>query len=73
MRGWFQLFQHHPPIMKTIVLAAIALALLPSCNTTIGLGRDMRVLGAEMEKKADETYNGGSGSSQDYSGGAPVY
>ena len=61
--------------MKLILLSAIALALLPSCNTTIGLGRDMRVLGAEMERKADETYNGGSGeaAADDYSGGAPVY
>ncbi len=62
-------------IMKPILLGLIALASLPSCNTTIGLGRDMRILGAEMEKKADETYNGGDGSSaaDDYSGGAPVY
>lgn len=61
-------------------LGIAAFALLTSCNTTIGLGRDMRVLGTEMEKKADEVYTGGSGSvedypsgSADYSGGAPVY
>lgn len=59
--------------MKVILLAIISIAALSSCNTTIGLGRDMRVLGAEMEKKADETYNGGGGSTDDYNGGAPVY
>ena len=66
--------------MKAILLGLISIAAFPSCNTTIGLGRDMRVLGAEMEKKADETYNGGGGSgdeysggAEDYSGGAPVY
>jgi predicted small secreted protein len=66
--------------MKLTLLSIIAVATLASCNTTIGLGRDMRVLGTEMEKKADETYNGPSGTSDgysdpatDYSGGAPVY
>jgi len=62
--------------MKATLLGIAALAgfVLSSCNTTIGLGRDMRILGAEMEKKADETYNGGDGSTatDDY-GGAPVY
>jgi predicted small secreted protein len=61
---------------KLAFLGVIAIAALASCNTTIGLGRDMRVLGTEMEKKADETYNGGSGgeaAADDYSGGAPVY
>lgn len=58
--------------MKRILLSAIALALFPSCNTTIGLGRDMRVLGTEMERKADATYGGGA-TTDDYSGGAPVY
>jgi predicted small secreted protein len=62
--------------MKLTILSVITIAALASCNTTIGLGRDMRVLGAEMEKKADETYNGGAGGGEatdDYSGGAPVY
>ncbi len=65
--------------MKAILLSIAALAgfALSSCNTTIGLGRDMRILGTEMEKKADATYNGTGGESydggtQDY-GGAPVY
>jgi len=66
--------------MKLTILSIIAVATLSSCNTTIGLGRDMRVLGAEMAKKADETYNGPGGTTDDYSevnpdysGGAPVY
>lgn len=59
--------------MKLLLLSVIAVAVLPSCNTTIGLGRDMRVLGTEMEKKADRTYNGGGATAGDYSGGAPVY
>jgi predicted small secreted protein len=58
--------------MKRILLSLIALAVLPACNTTIGLGRDMRVLGTEMERKADQTYSGGAAAG-DYSGGAPVY
>ena len=65
--------------MKIILLGLVSVAVFTSCNTTIGLGRDMRVLGAEMEKKADEVYGGGSsdeysaGGVDDYSGGAPVY
>lgn len=60
---------------KLTLIGVIAIAALASCNTTIGLGRDMRVLGTEMEKKADETYNGGSGeaAAEGNSGGAPVY
>ncbi len=62
--------------MKVTLLGIAALTgfVFSSCNTTIGLGRDMRILGAEMEKKADETYNGGGDSTvtDDY-GGAPVY
>lgn len=58
--------------MKSALLSIIAITALASCNTTIGLGRDMRVLGTEMEKKADKAH-GGSQASDDYSGGAPVY
>ena len=35
-------------ILKTALLGATALAALSSCNTTVGLGRDMCVLGTEM-------------------------
>ena len=66
---------------KLICLGIASVTVLSSCNTTIGLARDMRVLGSEMEKKADQTYNGTSGSEyseegyteDQYSGGAPVY
>lgn len=63
--------------MKATLLGIAALTgfVLSSCNTTIGLGRDMRILGSEMEKKADQTYNGdagGGGGGYD-TGGAPVY
>jgi predicted small secreted protein len=57
--------------LKTALLGFITLAALSSCNTTIGLGRDMRVLGTEMEKKA-ETQQGGS-AAESQTGGAPVY
>lgn len=62
-----------------LCIAALTGSILSSCNTTIGLGRDMRILGAEMEKKAGETYNGTSGADAGYdsggydTGGAPVY
>lgn len=60
--------------MKSLLFSLLALAgfALSSCNSTIGLGRDLRILGTEMEKKADQTYNGGGGESYD-TGGAPVY
>ncbi len=57
--------------LKTALLGIFALAALSSCNTTIGLGRDMRVLGTEMEKKAEQQTGGSGAESQ--SGGAPVY
>lgn len=67
---------------KLLCVGIASVAVFTSCNTTIGLARDMRVLGEEVEKKADETYNGPSGSEysedysesgDDYSGAAPVY
>lgn len=63
---------------KQIALGLASLAFFTSCNTTIGFARDLRVLGTEVEKKADQTYNGPAGgefsdSGQDYSGAAPVY
>ena len=60
--------------MKTILLLALATAavLSSSCNTTIGLGRDMRILGENMEKTANRAQSGG-GDSGDQTYGAPVY
>ncbi len=57
--------------LKTVVIGIIALASLSSCNTIIGLGRDMRIAGSEMEKKAEQ--QGGGSSSDNQSGAAPVY
>jgi predicted small secreted protein len=57
--------------LKTVALGIMALAALPSCNTAIGLGRDMRVLGTEVEKKAEQGAGGAAADSQ--SGAAPVY
>ncbi|WP_411827150.1 hypothetical protein [Luteolibacter sp. AS25] len=66
-----------------LTLAGFSAIALSSCNTTIGLGRDMRVLGEGMERKATETYGGeaaggtgGYDTSSGYdtqAGGAPIY
>lgn len=57
---------------KILLLAALGtVSLLSSCNTTIGLGRDMRILGENMESTANKKLQGG-GESHDTSG-APVY
>ena len=50
-----------------MALAATAL-LATSCNTFIGLGRDMRIAGEGMEKTATKNNGGGEDTS-----GAPVY
>jgi predicted small secreted protein len=64
--------------MKSIFLtaaAALACVLGSSCNTTIGLGRDMRILGENMEHAANKKQQQSGGGSEDVSGGgaAPVY
>jgi len=58
--------------MKSILLlAVVAVAtLLSSCNTVIGCGRDLRMMGDGMEKSANKVH--GSHSDSDTSG-APVY
>ncbi len=59
-------------VMKTILLLALAVTavLSSSCNTFIGLGRDLRIAGEGMEKTADKA-SGGSGGGD--TSGAPVY
>jgi predicted small secreted protein len=57
--------------LKTAALGIMALTSLSSCNTAIGLGRDMRVLGTEVEKKAEQGAGGAGAESQ--TGAAPVY
>lgn len=58
--------------MKRILLIALASAsvLSTSCNSFIGLGRDMRIAGEGMEKLANKASGGGGG---DDMSGAPVY
>lgn len=60
--------------MKAIILTVLAAAavLTSSCNTFIGLGRDMRIAGEGMEKTANKATGGGDGGG-DAGGGAPVY
>lgn len=57
--------------MKSLLLIAIAVtaAVSSSCNTTIGLGRDMRILGENMETQANKAR--GQETPQDT--GAPIY
>ena len=38
--------------MKHIALGILAVFVLGSCNTTIGIGRDLRILGTGIEEKA---------------------
>lgn len=57
--------------MKALLLLVTAAAglILSSCNTTIGFGRDLRLLGEGMENSANAKKNGGGGDPS----GAPVY
>jgi predicted small secreted protein len=61
--------------MKAILLitAAAAAMLFTSCNTMIGLGRDMRMGGEGLESSANKVTGGGSSSGAADTGGAPVY
>jgi predicted small secreted protein len=56
-------------VMKTILLIALTVTavLSSSCNTFIGMGRDLRIAGESMEKTADKSGGGGD------HGGAPIY
>lgn len=59
--------------MKFLLTAGCALAFLftTSCNTFIGMGRDLRQLGQGMENTAKK--NNGSPAGDHSQGGAPVY
>lgn len=61
--------------MKTFMLLTVAVVavLTSSCNTFIGLGRDMRIAGEGMEKTANKASGGGDAGADTSSGGAPVY
>ena len=58
--------------MKLTLLLTVATVgmLFSSCNTFIGLGRDMRIGGEAMEKTATKGTGGGGGGD---TSGAPVY
>ncbi len=60
--------------MKAILLisAAAVTVILSSCNTMIGVGRDLRIGGQGLENTANKVHTGGSGGGGDTSG-APVY
>lgn len=59
--------------MLLAAVAAVFCVFQASCNTTIGLGRDMRILGENMEHAANKKTGGGDGGGYQDSGGAPVY
>lgn len=58
--------------MKITLLITVSAAaiLFSSCNTMIGLGRDMRMGGEGLEKTANKATGGSSGGD---TSGAPVY
>ena len=59
--------------MKKTILFGLAFVslLMGSCNTMIGLGRDMRLGGEGLEKAASKA--GGESSGGADAGGAPIY
>jgi predicted small secreted protein len=61
--------------MKTtfLICGISAAVLLSSCNTMIGLGRDMRIGGEGLENAANKVTGSGGGSSGGDTSGAPVY
>lgn len=52
-------------LIATVVLASI----LGSCNTVVGVGRDMRITGEQMENISNKA----RGQNQDDPSGAPIY
>lgn len=66
-------FGKEEAVMKSIlfIIVAVTAIFTSSCNTFIGLGRDMRIAGEGMEKTANKA-SGGGGGDGDVSG-APIY
>ncbi|MGB6220624.1 hypothetical protein [Haloferula sp.] len=58
--------------MKNIALGIVAVLILGSCNTMIGIGRDFRQLGAGLENKAHGLPFNGSETHED-DGNLPTY
>jgi predicted small secreted protein len=61
--------------MKALLIACIAAAavLSTSCNTFIGMGRDLRQLGQGLEDSANNTSKHNANKGTQNSGGAPIY
>jgi predicted small secreted protein len=57
--------------MKLILLSFTAIFALASCNTMVGIGRDTRLLGQELEKTAEKSAPQSADDSS--SSGAPIY
>lgn len=58
--------------LLSIIAAVVASVALNSCNTFIGLGRDLKIAGEGLESSANKAGGSGGGESHD-AGGAPVY
>lgn len=57
--------------MKLILLSFAAIFALASCNTMVGIGRDTRLLGQELEKTAEKSAP--NSDSDSGTSGAPIY
>lgn len=61
--------------LLTLLVALAMAALLGSCNTMIGMSRDIKILGSEMESTATKakTGSGGTDTGEGDTSGAPIY
>ena len=59
-----------PMTIKLLITVAAAAVLFSSCNTLVGVGRDMRIGGEGLENSANKSTGGTSGGD---TSGAPVY
>lgn len=61
--------------MKSVPLLALVAvaAVLSSCNTMIGIGRDLRMMGDGMEKTANKATSKDKDKGGGDTSGAPVY
>jgi predicted small secreted protein len=67
---WLSRKQMNSLLLITLATSAV---LLSSCNTFIGLGRDMRIGGEAMENTANKAAGGSGGGGGEDTSGAPVY
>jgi predicted small secreted protein len=61
--------------LLTLLVALAMAALLGSCNTMIGMSRDIKIFGSEMENTATKakTGSGGGDTGEGDTSGAPIY